>query len=48
MLLRISIPSFLFNKLESSGENKTKQKKAGQWWRTPLIPALWRQGQADL
>jgi hypothetical protein len=20
---------------------------AGQWWRTPLIPALWRQRQAD-
>jgi hypothetical protein len=24
-----------------------KKKKAGRWWRTPLIPALGRQKQAD-
>jgi hypothetical protein len=24
-----------------------KKKKAGQWWCTPLIPALGRQRQAD-
>jgi hypothetical protein len=24
-----------------------KTETAGQWWRTPLIPALGRQGQAD-
>jgi hypothetical protein len=24
-----------------------KQNKAGQWWRTPLIPELGRQRQAD-
>jgi hypothetical protein len=28
-------------------EKKRKEKKAGQWWRTPLIPALGRQRQAD-
>jgi hypothetical protein len=24
-----------------------KKKNAGQWWRTPLIPALGRQRQVD-
>jgi hypothetical protein len=26
---------------------KNKRKGAGQWWCTPLIPALGRQRQAD-
>jgi hypothetical protein len=36
--------------LESSLVKETFQalkKPAGQWWCTPLIPALGRQGQAD-
>ena len=28
--------------------HKTTKNQAGQWWRTPLIPALGRQKQADL
>jgi hypothetical protein len=26
---------------------KEEKRKSGKWWRTPLIPALGRQGQAD-
>jgi hypothetical protein len=26
---------------------KKKKKRAGQWWHTPLIPALRRQRQVD-
>jgi hypothetical protein len=33
------------NKLDSS--ELLKNNKAGRWWRTPLIPALGRQRQAD-
>jgi hypothetical protein len=39
--------------LEKQKQNKTKQQQqkslnlARQWWRTPLIPALGRQRQAD-
>jgi hypothetical protein len=34
---------------EALGSNSylKKQKNAGQWWRTPLIPALGRQRQVD-
>jgi hypothetical protein len=28
-------------------QTSRKQKTAGQWWRTPLVPALGRQRQAD-
>jgi hypothetical protein len=31
-------------------KRKAKDKRdrlTGQWWRTPLIPALWRQRQVD-
>jgi hypothetical protein len=28
-------------------QNFKKKKKAGQWWHTPLIPALGRQRQED-
>jgi hypothetical protein len=36
-------------KQNKTKQNKTKQNKtnAGQWWPTPLIPALGRQRQAD-
>jgi hypothetical protein len=27
---------------------KKKEKKARQWWPTPLTPPLWRQTQVDL
>ena len=27
---------------------KEKEKKSGQWWHTPLIPALRKQRQVDL
>jgi hypothetical protein len=28
--------------------SQNKCVKAGQWWHTPLVPALWRQKQMDL
>ena len=33
---------------EITGEFKNVKVRAGWWWRTPLIPALGRQGQVDL
>jgi hypothetical protein len=34
--------------LKKTKQNKTKQNKTTRWWRTPLIPELWKQRQADL
>jgi hypothetical protein len=31
----------------TKGLHKKNLKRAGQWWRTPLIPALEKQRQAD-
>jgi hypothetical protein len=34
-------------KQKQKTKTNQKKKKAEQWWRTPLIPALGRQRQAD-
>jgi hypothetical protein len=34
-------------KLPKNKKKKKKKRLAGQWWFTPLIPALGRQRQAD-
>jgi hypothetical protein len=33
--------------IKKKEKKKKKEEEAGQWWRTPLIPALGRQRQAD-
>ena len=36
-----------FLKICSQKKTKNKNKNSRAWWRTPLIPALGRQRQAD-
>jgi hypothetical protein len=38
----------LVGEQRKEGRRKKKKGKAGQWWRTPLIPALKKQRQGDL
>jgi hypothetical protein len=35
------------NKTKSTTKKQYKKQTSRAWWRTPLIPALWRQGQVD-
>jgi hypothetical protein len=40
--------SYTYNKIVKSKKECVKKiEEAGQWWRTPLIPALGRQRQVD-
>jgi hypothetical protein len=45
MVLKIAHAYNFRNWVVALRKKKKKKKKAGQWWRTPLIPALGRQRQ---
>jgi hypothetical protein len=42
-----SITGEMRKKRRGRERRRRKRRKAGQWWLTPLIPALGRQRQAD-